>query len=59
MCKKEGCGVDHPTGLDGSFKLKSKDTSKSELERSDSKSDSAVETKRVDNGCINLDDLRE
>ena len=57
MCQKEGCGSDHPTGLQGSFKLKSKDTSKSEHERSDGKSDLKVETKRVDNGCTNLDDL--
>ena len=57
MCQKEGYGGDHPTGLHGSFKLKSKDTSKSEHERSDGKSDSKVETKRVDNGCTNLDDL--
>ena len=57
MCQKEGCGGDHPTGLHGGFKLKSKDTSKSEHERSDGKSDSKVENKRVDNGCTNLDDL--
>ena len=31
--------------------------SKSEQERSDGKSDSKVETKRVDNGSTNLDDL--
>ena len=56
-CKKKGCGGDHPTGLHGSFKLKSRDTSKSEPERSNVKSDPTVETKRVDSGCTNLDDL--
>ena len=55
--QKEGCGGDHPTGLHGSFKLKSKDTSKSEHERSDGKFDLKAETKRVDDGCTNLDDL--
>ena len=57
MCQKEGCGDDYPTGLHESFKLKSKDTSKSEHERSDGKSDLKAETKRVDNGFTNLDDL--
>ena len=57
MRQKEGCGGDHPAGLHGRFKLKSKDTSKSEHERCDGKSDSKVETKRLNNGCTNLDDL--
>ena len=48
ICKKEGCGGDHPAGLHGSFKLKSKDPSKLEPERSDVKSNSTLETKIMD-----------
>ena len=51
MCQKEDYGGDHPTGLHGSVKLKSKETSKSEHERGDFKSDSKVETRKVDNEC--------